>query len=55
MLISSSLILSVRLRAFSNLLNFASAVAPLYLYVKSTGLTSVSSLLFFPVFRPQVF
>ena len=55
MLISSPLILSVRLRAFSNLLNFASAVVSLYLYVKATGLTFVSSVLFFQVFHPQVF
>ena len=39
-----SLILSRRLRASSNSLNFASAVKPLYLYIKSSALTFLSKL-----------
>ena len=43
-LISPSLILSKKLIGLSNSLNFVSAVGPLYLYTKSSGLTLLSNL-----------
>ena len=54
-LILPSLILSETLKLLSNPLNFSSAVEPLYLYIKSSGLTSLSNLLFLQLFHLQVY
>ena len=53
-LILPSLNLSKRLKALSNLLNFASAVKPLHLYIKSSELTFYLNYLFFQAFQLQI-